>query len=105
MVHTPLQSYVEMLCLSPLPQGYLVFPMRILDADVLQRDHAEVMDRGIMGEWRFHDDRNDGRPRLQLLRLCESPQQFLTLCQSERHHPSWLWPAYENLQTLKPMNI
>jgi len=101
VVHTPAQSYVEMLCMSPLPSGYLVFPMRLLDADVLQRDHAEVMSEGILGEWRFEDDRRDGRPRLQLIRACDSPLQFLSLCQSERHHPAWLWPAYDNLQKLR----
>lgn len=97
-VHNERESVVHMLCLSPLPEGYLVLPMRLLDADIIVRDHPEVSEGGLLGEWKIDDEHKKGTPRLQLLRTSASPQQFLSMLQSEQYHPPWLWPAYACVQ-------
>jgi hypothetical protein len=105
-VHSEQGSAVNMLCLAALPQqGFLVLPMRLLDADVIARDHPEIASAGLMGEWKIDDEDKKGAPRLKLLRVCTSPHHFLSMLQSEQNHPRWMWPAYAGLQGASPASL
>jgi hypothetical protein len=89
---------VQLLCLAPVPQGHLLFRARLLDADVLSRDHPELHAEGLMGEWCLEGSPNESAPRVKFLRTCDSAQHFLSILQNPRIHPDWLWPAYAALQ-------
>jgi len=101
LVHTPTSSFVHLLCVAPVREGYLLFRMRLLDADILARDYPEIQGRGLLGEWcleRGADAAQVPTPTLKFLRRCESSSAFLRILQSPRLHPEWLWPAYEGMQ-------
>ena len=97
LVHTPRTSFVHLVCVSPVAAGYLLFRMRLLDADLLARDFPDIMAKGLLAEWCLESGAEQ-TPTLKFLRRCESPQTFLRIVQTPRLHPEWLWPAYESMQ-------